>query len=298
MRWSALASGKTQIITDSTCALPTDVPASVRAAVRIVRTAVQFEHETWVEGTFTLDQFYARLATTDSLPHTSQPAPDEYLHAYHSAAQAGPVLAIFLSGALSGTYPTGVAMARDLPNGVVEVFDSQFFSSALGYLVAEAAEMALAGASRRTILERLRWRRSQTMLVLTVRTLEFLRKSGRVNLLQAGIATMLDLKPIISVEQGRLEVVGRVRSRQRSLNQLLALAEKHAAQVTEPLWVSAMHGNAADEAARLLDELTRRLPVTRCFISEAPASLALHGGPGVVGVTVTPAGPSPLEASE
>jgi DegV family protein with EDD domain len=165
------------------------------------------------------------------------------------------------------------------------------FSSGLGYMVAEATEMALAGASRGTIVEQLLWRRERTALFIAVDTLDFLRRSGRVNFFQAGIASVLNIKPILGVEEGRLEVAGRVRSRQKSLERLIEMAVESASDFDGPIWASAMHGNAAAEAQWLLDQLARRLPVERSFISEAPASIALHGGPGVVAVLVTVAGP-------
>ena len=271
--------------------LPPDISDAVRTHVRVVRTSVQFENESWVEGTFTLDQFYKRVAQGSALPTSSQPSPDEYLQVYQEAAPHGPILGIFLSAALSGTHNAGVAMAKQVAQADIAFFDSHYFSSALGYMVAEAAEMALNGVSRAEIIKRLEWRRERSTIFIAIDTLEFLRRSGRVNFVQAGIATMLNLKPILTVKEGHLSVVGRVRSRHRSLRRLLTLLEEQVSTMPAPLWVSVMHGNAAEEAAWLLSQITKRFSVERQFISEAPASLALHGGPGVVGVMATAGGP-------
>lgn len=287
--------GTVQVITDSTCTLPPDVPDAIRQYPRVVRTSVQFGAETWLEGSFTLDEFYERVARSPEMPHTSQPSPDEYLQIFQDVAPRGPALAILLSAALSGTYATGVLMAKEVPDLDLYLLDSQFFSSALGYMVAEASEMALAGCPRAAIVEQVQWRRDHTSLFIAVDTLDFLRRSGRVNRLQAGLATMLELKPLLSAERGKLEVVGRVRSRQRSLERLLALAEARAKALAGPVWLATMHGRAPEVAQWLRDEMSRRLPVERSFISEAPASVALHGGPGVVGVMVTPARGGPWQ---
>ena len=267
--------------------LPPDMSLAARNHVRFVRTSVQFENESWLEGSFTLDQFYQRIAESRILPTSSQPSPDEYLRVYREAAQEGPVLAILLSAALSSTYMTSVAMAKQVTEADIVCFDSQYFSSALGYMVAEAAEMALAGASRAAIIERLEWRREKTSIFIAIDTLAFLRRSGRVNLFQAGLATMLKIKPILTVENGDLTVVSRVRSRRRSLQRLLTLLEERIQSFKGSLWVSAMHGNASEEAAWLLSKMADRFPIERQFMSEAPASLALHGGPGVVGIMAT-----------
>ncbi len=281
--------GRVQIVTDTTCTLPPDCPAEVEQHIRRVRTSVEFPNESWIEGTFGLEEFYARLAGERTLPHTSQPAPLEYLDAYSAAVQHGPVLAILLSSQLSSTYATGVTLARDFGEGAVTVFDSLFMSTALGYMVAEAAEMALAGAPRDAIISRLMWRRSSTALFFTLNTLDYLRRGGRVNPLQAGLAAWLDLKPILAVQEGKLLPVARIRSRRRALEQVLRHAVAHGQGLDGPVWVAAMHGRAGAEAAALLSELQQRLPVVRSFSSEVPASIALHGGPGVVGVMVTPA---------
>lgn len=284
-----------QIVTDSTCALPPMVAQQAQTGrhhavqLHILRTSVQFHNETWIEGSFALEQFYQQIAKSKRLPTSSQPSPDEYLQVFGDAASKGPVLAILLSAALSGTYATGITMAKALPEADITFFDSQFFSSALGYLVAEAIEMAQKGMSRQSIIERLTWRREQTAVFIAIETLDFLRRSGRVNFLQAGLATVLDLKPILSVEKGELLVIARVRSRQRSLERLLRLASAHVARLNTPVWISAMHGNAPDAAEWLLNQMRERFPVEQSFISEAPASVALHGGPGVIGITVTPA---------
>ncbi len=283
--------GVIQIITDSSCALPPDISEKVRQHIRFVRTSVQFEGESWIEGTFTLEEFYQRVTQHSALPTSSQPSPNEYLQTYQDAAEHGPILAIFLSAALSGIHNAGVSMAKQVPQADVTCFDSHYFSSPLGYMVAEAAEMALDGHSRADIIKRLQWRRERSTIFIAIDSLEFLQRSGRINFVQAGIATMLNLKPILTVKEGHLAVVGRVRSRRRSLARLLTSLEDKIEEKTEPLWISVMHGNAAEEADFLLEEITKRFSVTRQFISEVPASVALHGGPGVIGIMATLGGP-------
>jgi DegV family protein with EDD domain len=284
-----VGSDTVQIITDSTCALPPDTAPAVRQHVRVLRTSVQFGMETFPEGTLSLEQFYQRVEQGGPFPRTSQPSPDEYLRAYREAALHGPILAILISAGLSGTYSSALAIAREVPEADILAFDNQFFSSGLGYMVAEATEMALAGRSRAEIVAQLTWRRASTGLFISIDRLSFLQRSGRINFLQAGLATVFDLKPVLGVREGKLEAIARVRTRRRSLERLLALAEAHATSLEGPVWVSAMHGRAAEEAAWLLAEMKQRLPVERGFVSEAPASVALHGGPGVVGVMVTAA---------
>lgn len=283
-----MASAEIRILTDSTCALPPDTDPALLAAITTLPAVVTWGGESFPDGSFDLDWFYDQLERRPEPPATSQPAPQGYLENYSSAAAAGAsVLGIFISQALSGTYPTGAAMAAQMPEADITLFDSGFFSSALGYMVTEAAALAAAGHTVAQIVERLRWRRDRTRLFLTVATLEYLRRSGRATRLQAGIASILDVRPILAVEMGALVPVGRVRTRSRSLERLLELAVAHGRTLDGPLWVSAMHGRAPEDAARLLQGLREQLPVQRAFISDAPAVLTVHGGPGVVGVAVT-----------
>lgn len=279
-----------QIITDSTCTLPPDLPQEVRCHIHVVRTSIQFgSHETWVEGSFTLEQFYQHIESTPIWPNTSQPSTHEFIQTFKTAAERGPVLAILLSAALSSTYSTGAAIAKELASLDIMLFDSQFLSSALGYMVAEAATLAVQGRSRSEILAQLTWRRQQTALFMALDTLDYLRRGGRVNVFQSGLASVLNLKPLLSVERGELKVIARVRSRQRSLERLLQFAEKQVNMIQGPIWTSTMHGNAPETARWLAKQMARRFPVERSYLTDVPASIALHGGPGVVGLMITPA---------
>lgn len=289
-----MALAEIHLLTDSTCALPPDIDPAHRARITSLPAILTWGRESYPDGTFDLDWFYDELLRRTDPPATSQPVPQGYLDHYTRAAAVGArVLGIFISRELSGTYPTGAAMAAQVPEADITLFDSGFFSSTLGYMVAEAAALAGDGATVEEIVRRLTWRRARSRLFLTVATLEFLRRSGRATRLQAGFASLLDVKPILSVEEGRLVPVGRVRTRARSLDRLVALAGAHAHSLDAPVWLSVMHGRAPDEAAHLLALLRDRLDVERAFISEAPAVLAVHGGPGVLGVTVTPGSQTP-----
>jgi DegV family protein with EDD domain len=269
--------------------LPPDISDSANACVHRVMTSVEFRGESWVEGTFGLEAFYDRLEHEREWPRTSQPSPGEFLTAYETALGVGPVLTIVLSSQLSSTYSTGVAIAREFGEGRVTVYDSGFFSAPQGYMVAEAAELAAAGRTVEEIVTRLEWRKARTRLFFTLNTLEYLRRGGRINLLQAGLAEWLDLKPILTVHDGKLVPAGRVRTRRRALEEVVTKTEEFGRSLGSNLWIAAMHGRAPEDAARLLEVLEQRLPVQRRFIGEIPASIALHGGPGVVGAMVTAA---------
>lgn len=280
---------RVQIVTDSTCNLPeqfwqdypvTRVPIAVQYAGRSYREGVDLD----------VDEFY-RAVEAGLVPQTSQPAPGDFAEVYRRLANAGPILTITLSARLSGTFQSALLAREEVPEADVHVWDSASISAGLGFQVWEAAEMARAGAGRDRILERLRERREQTAVALSPATLKYLRASGRVGRLQDVLATILDVKPVIVVRQGLLQAGERVRTRQKALRRLINWAVKQVG-TDLPVWAAVIHARAQDEAEMLLREIQSSFECERSFVADLCASLAVHGGPGVIGVIVTPARPS------
>jgi len=191
---------------------------------------------------------------------------------------------------LSGTFQSAQLARAEVPNADVTVWDTASISAGLGFQVWEAAEMARGGATASTILERLHWRRENTAVVLTPATLKYLQASGRVGRLQGALGTMLDLKPLIVVQDGLLHAGERVRTRRKALARLAPWAAEQVG-TDRPVWAAVIHAGAITEAETLLRDVQAHFECERSFLAELPASLTVHGGPGVIGVVVTPARP-------
>ncbi len=271
-----------KVITDSTCNLAPELLAQHQIAVAPI--AIQFGEESYDEFiTIDRDLFYRKIEETGRIPTTSQPSPAWFAERYRQAAQAGvPVLVITVTSKHSGTYQSAILARSMVPEADVEVFDSASISLGTGWFVLEAARMAAAGKSRSDVVEYLTAIRKRSHLFLTPATLKYLQMSGRVGKLQGAIASLLNVKPIIALKDGMLEAGENVRTRTKAIERLLSLAE--AAVGKAPIRIGVIHARVPEEGRRLLAMVSARLNCAEVMMEDLVPSLAVHGGPGVVGI--------------
>lgn len=272
-----------QLVTDSTCDLPAALMAQMQ--LHVVPITIRFGADTFLEGE-TIDEttFYEKVHALGMIPKTSQPAPGLLADVYRAAGRYGdPVLSLHITSKLSGTYNSAeLAKAMVQDEVRVEVFDSLAGSGALGFMVWEAWQMSQAGASLEEILARLRVIRERILIFLTLKDLKFAQMSGRVNALQYAVASLLDVKPIVGLHEGALDVQGRVRSRRRALQHLLDLVAEKVGQA--PINFAVIHARAAEEAADLLKRAELCFTLRQAFIAPLCTSVAANLGPGTIGV--------------
>lgn len=272
-----------KIVSDSTCNLtPEELK---RHDVRIAPIAIQFGMETYQEDIdIDRDRFYEKIDSLGIIPTTSQPSPAAFAGYYRElAAQGHSILAITITSQHSGTYQSAVLAKDMVPGADVEVFDSATISLGTGYMVLEAARMAEAGQTREAILQRLAHIRDNMCLFITPATLKYLQMSGRVGGLKAALASALQLKPIIKVENGLLGVCENVRTRARAVSRLLELVEQ-AMGASTPVNLAVIHARSPEEGQALLQRAQSRLTCRETMIGDLVASLSVHGGPGIVGL--------------
>ncbi len=276
-----------RLVTDSTC----DLPAEWRSHldVTVVPINIQFGTETYLEGV-TIDEstFYRRVNELGMIPKTSQPAPGMLADIYRQLGQSGDdVLSLHVTGKLSGTVNSAEQARKMVADAVrVEVFDSLGGSAGLGFMVWEAHTLVQAGASMEDILGRLSYIRDHLQIVLTLKTLKYAQMSGRVTTIQHVLASLLDLKPIITLEDGSLDVTGRIRTRRQALARMLDLVEERVG--TGPLHLAIIHAHAPQEAHHLMDEAQYRFRCEHSFIAALATSIAANLGPGTLGVVAYP----------
>lgn len=271
-----------RVITDTTCNLPPELIAAHHIPTAPI--AIQFGEEGYDEFiNLDRDLFYRRIQETGTIPTTSQPSPAWFAEQYRLAAQARlPVVVITVTSKHSGTHQSALLARSLVPEADVEVFDSASISLGTGWMVLEAAEMAARGSTRSAILQRLAAIRRNSHLYLTPATLKYLQMSGRVGKLQGALASVLDVKPIIILQDGVLEARENVRTRTKALERLVALAE--AAAGSAPVRMGIVHARAPEEARKLLEMVTPRLNCEAVMMEDLVPSLAVHGGPGVLGL--------------
>jgi DegV family protein with EDD domain len=276
-----------KIITDSTCNLDDEVLA--RHDIRVAPIAIQFGQETFEEGVdIDRDEFYSRIERTGRIPTTSQPSPSWFERFYREVHALGhQALVITVTAKHSGTYQSALLAKAMVPQASVEVFDSASISLGTGWMVVEAARASERGQPLTSILDRLGHIRRHLALALTPATLKYLQMSGRVGKLQGALASLLDVKPIIAVRDGLLEAGDRVRTRSKAIQQLVDYVHEQTRTATA-LNLAVVHARAPEDGQKLLDLARRVLPVREVLVGDLVASLAVHGGPGVVALGAYP----------
>jgi DegV family protein with EDD domain len=276
---------KVALVTDSTSYIPKDVRA--KYPITVVPQVVIWEGQTYEDDvTITPEQFYTRLRTAKVMPSTSQASVINMQNAFSSLIEQGyEVLGIFLSAKLSGTFQSAVLGREQLTSGKekVDYIDSETTAMAMGFMVLTVARAAMEGASLADCKALAEKARSHVGVYLTVDTLEFLHRGGRIGGAQRFLGTALNLKPILTVEDGRVEPVERVRTRGKALDRLVEIvAEKCAGK--SPVHMATLHADSEADAKSMLDKITPLVnPVESVFAAVSPA-VGANTGPGTVGL--------------
>jgi DegV family protein with EDD domain len=272
-----------KIVTDSTCNLSTELIR--KHDLRIAPITIQFGTQSYQEG-IDIDRalFYRTIEEQQIIPSTSQPTPAWFSRFFEElAAQGHQILVITITGEHSGTYSSAMLAKSMVTSADVEVFDSRSISLGTGWMVLEAARMAEAGTARADVIRRLAFIRDRGQLFMTPATLKYLQMSGRVGKLQGAIASLLNVKPIIALKEGQLDARENVRTRSRALERLLELMNEALGTQTQ-VNMAVMHAEVPVEAQALADRVRLQFNVREMLIEDLVSSLAVHGGPGVIGV--------------
>lgn len=270
-----------RIVTDSSADLPRPVAEALEIAV--VPLNIHFGSETFREGIdLSHAEFYERLVReAPSLPKTSAASVGQFLEAYEPIlAQGDDIISVHLSAALSGTFNTARLAAQECPEGRVTAVDSRNVSMCLGWTAIAAAEAAMRGEGFTDILTLIADMIPRLRIPSFLETLAFVRYGGRIGGAEAFLGTLLNVKPILHIEGGKVVPLEKVRTRARALDRLMDLARDLAP--FEDLAV--MHTHAPETAEALADRLGELHPRQNILIAEAGVAMGSHVGPGAVGI--------------
>lgn len=271
-----------RIVTDSTCDLPPEMID--RYGINVVPLYINIGDLEYLDGIdITRQDFYTKLPTLPTHPTTAVPSPQKFQAIYDSLAEEGAthILSIHISEALSAVVNIAQVAAQEFTSTLVTVFDSRQLSLGTGFLVEAAAKLAEAGHSVEHILHLLEDQIKRTHVFAALDTLEFLKRSGRMNRFVANIGTLLQLKPILTMYDGN-PGNEQVRTRQRALKRLDEML--HEKGTLER--VAILHANAPDRVSELRDLLSsHHLPVEPIVADITPV-IGAHIGPGAFGFAV------------
>jgi DegV family protein with EDD domain len=253
--------------------------------VEVIPINIQFENKTYKQGIdLSNDDFYRLADKTGVIPKTSQPTPQQFVEFYKRIAQAGDtILSLHVTSKLSGTFNSALLAAQELKNILSVIpFDSGSGSAAVGFMCKEVRQMDRAGATLQAILARLEVIRKNVNVVLTLDTLEYARRSGRVKALQAALAALVNIKPVIILKDGALDMRERVRTRQRAINRVLEIIHQ---RVDDRLVnVAVVHSQSLEAAKQLMQKVSETLHVNEAIISDLSIGVAANLGPGTIGI--------------
>lgn len=278
-----MSENRIALITDSTCDIPRRMIEEY--AITVVPLYVIWGDETFRDRV-DLDPraFYQRLTGDDQYPTTSHPTPEGFLSTYDEAIQAGAdeIVVITLSSELSGAFEAAT-QAGKMTDTPVHVFDSRGVTMGLGWQVLSAARARRAGGDAEAMIRAADETRQNVILYVSLDTLEYLHKGGRIGGATRFVGSLLDLKPLVYVdhESGRVEAAGRVRTRKRALDMLY---DRFFEEVSGDgaLHIAVQHGDAPREAEQVAERIEREHSPTELLIDITGPVLGVHTGPGAI----------------
>ncbi len=234
------------------------------------------------------DDFYRLVENSSSLPSTSQPTPYQFVQFYRKIAKPGDtILSVHVTEKLSGTMTSAIQAAKELEKEFhVIPYDSASGTISMGMMVKEAREMDRAGKSLDQIIQRLDFIRMNTRLVFTLDTLKFASMSGRIKHLQASLANLLKVKPIIELKDGLIVMGEKVRSRSKSIEALLDKVKEQFG--SRRINAAVVHANDESAGVEMLKRVIAQNNCAEAVLGELSISLAANFGPGTLGIVAYP----------
>ena len=272
-----------KVVTDSTCDMPPQLMQDL--GITAVPIYVVFGDKSYRDKLdIGDDEFYERLVHGPVHPSTSIPTPKDFADVYNKLAQeTDEIISIHITSKESGTYNAAL-LARELVTKKcrIEVVDSLSMSMALGLLVAEAGRQAKAGASLEKLTESVRQTIPKVHLIFLLDTLKYVVRGGRLGKAYGIIGSALRVKPLLTLKEGDLSLVGVARTKAKAVERLFEFA-KGFPKVKE---LAVSYTTAHDEAKAFADRLTAAFPSVRVSLMRVGSSLGTHAGPGGMGIAV------------
>jgi fatty acid kinase fatty acid binding subunit len=278
------SSGKIRIVTDTTAVLSPEYLAAHH--VENVPQIILFGEESFQEDyELSYSEFVRRLRASPQLPKTAAPPPGLLVEAYRrQLAEAQTVISIHPSTEVSGTVRSAITAKEEaFPNADIRILDTRTIGSNLATLVMLAVEWAESGAQADEIMSRLQAMIPRGHIYFLVATLEYLQKGGRIGGAAALVGSVLQIKPILQLKDGRVEPLEKIRTHSHALERLKELVVEQCPRSPDA-HLSVMNADEPKAAQRLADELKSTFGFAHVPIYNVGASITTHGGPGILAV--------------
>lgn len=273
------------IVTDSTAGIPADLVKEF--AITVVPQDLIWDGKTYRDSVdISPHQFYDRLATSKSIPTSSQVPVVTMQQVFEDLLNKGfDVLGVFVSAKLSGTLQSAAQAKANLVKGAdrVRIVDSCATSMAMGFQALAAAKAAQTGAGIDALEAMITASIPRIGVYFTVETLEFLHRGGRIGGATRFLGSALNMKPVLELKDGRVDASERVRTKAKAIDRMIELTEERL-RGRKGIHIAAIHTNNASEAAEALERIKDRVSPQESFISDLSPVVGVHGGPGIVGM--------------
>jgi len=239
------------------------------------------------------DEFFRWLPSAKELPTTASPGPGDYLQVYQQLAQEGvrEIASIHMTASGSGAYQAAKnaqsIAAEQVPDIRIEVIDTQNVSMCHGWMAIEAARAALAGKSLEDVVSVVRRLIPVTRMIQTADTLKYLYMGGRIGAAKRLVGALLDIRPLIGMENGVIVALGVARSRLRAYQAIADHVERAVGRAGR-VKIAYVHAAAREEAEKLKEMVEARVQAIESMIAELSPALGVHSGPGTAGVCFYP----------
>jgi len=281
------------VVTDSTASIPERIISDLN--IHLVPYYIHRGEEVLLDlVTVQRETFFQWLTTAKKLPTTSNPGPGDYLTMYTKLVEeegTDGIISIHMTSKGSGAYGSATVaksmFLEKLPNIRIEVIDTLNVSMCQGWMVIEAARAALANCSLDDIIQRVRSMIPITHMVQTADTLKYLYMGGRIGKAKHLLGSLLNIKPLIGMEDGIIVPLGQARSRKKAYGMMAERVEKIVGK-DRKIDVAFVHAAAFEEAKKLKAIIEARLDCVETVIAELSPALGVHTGPGTAGICFYP----------
>ncbi|WP_191090644.1 DegV family protein [Niallia endozanthoxylica] len=271
-------------ITDSTCYI--DPEYAKQNNIFVVPIGITFENETYKDGIdIREEELYSKLSTSRTLPKTSQPVIGELVDLFEELkTEYDLAIAVHLSTELSGTA-NATKQAADMAGFPLELVDSRLISLPVAHLIRKGQELIREGVSPEDTATTLRAMYQSNKLYVMIGSLEQLHKGGRVSAIQMLMGSLLQIKPILTFEDGKLIPYDKVRSQRKALSYMVARLKDDLDQGVSIKTVYILEGSAKQEALSIQEQVRSLLPEIEIIIGPLGSAIGVHAGAGTIALT-------------
>jgi len=273
-----------RIIADTLSSIPVEEARKLK--LPFLPQIIIFGEESYRDDTeMDSETFLERLKKSSILPKTAAPYPHLYYPILKDLSKTGDeILIICPSSKLSGTFSRAVVAAQEFPEAKITILETPLIAASLGTIIRCALKWAGEGEDVKTITEKVIEMAAKNRTYFLVDTLEYLQKGGRIGTAQALLGSMLQVKPILAIQDGEIKAIESQRTKKKALSRFVEMTVSECPS-DDSSFLTVQHGGVYEQAKALSEELSQKTGIIKIPIFTVPPAILVHAGPGVLGVS-------------